>query len=192
MRGILAYTEDPLVSTDIVKDPHSSIFDAGQTVVMDGRMLKVIAWYDNEWGYCSRCVELAARVASREVRPSGRRPRQGGRLHANGETDDEQDHSSATRTHRRATTRSRARRGAGRTLDARPLAATVPVIATVLPWSRQLMSESELEAALRLETKEPFAVVLDRLAALDPEAKAIASHSPSAALYELAGEERAL
>ena len=78
------------------------------------------------------------------------------------------------------------------TLDARPLAATVPVIATVLPWSRQLMSESELEAALRLETKEPFAVVLDRLAALDPEAKAIASHSPSAALYELAGEERAL
>ena len=55
MRGILAYTEDPLVSTDIVKDPHSSIFDAGQTVVMDGRMLKVIAWYDNEWGYCGRC-----------------------------------------------------------------------------------------------------------------------------------------
>ena len=66
MRGILAYTEEPIVSTDIVKDPHSSIFDAGQTVVMDGRMLKVIAWYDNEWGYCSRCLELAARVASRD------------------------------------------------------------------------------------------------------------------------------
>ena len=65
MRGILAYTEEPIVSTDIVKDPHSSIFDAGQTVVMDGRMLKVIAWYDNEWG-CSRCLELAARVASRD------------------------------------------------------------------------------------------------------------------------------
>ena len=78
------------------------------------------------------------------------------------------------------------------TLDARPLAATVPLIATVLPWSRQLMSESELEAALRLETKEPFAAVRDRLAALDPETKAIASHSPGAALYELAGEERAL
>ena len=78
------------------------------------------------------------------------------------------------------------------TLDARPLAATVPLIATVLPWSRQLMSESELEAALRLETKEPFAAVRDRLAALDPETKAIASHSPGAALYELASEERAL
>ena len=78
------------------------------------------------------------------------------------------------------------------TLDARPLAATVPLIATVLPWSRQLMSQSELEAALRLETKEPFAAVRDRLAALDPETKAIASHSPGAALYELASEERAL
>ena len=78
------------------------------------------------------------------------------------------------------------------TLDARPLAATVPLIATVLPWSRQLMSRSELEAALHLETKEPFAAVRDRLAALDPETKAIASHSPGAALYELAGEERAL
>ena len=68
----------------------------------------------------------------------------------------------------------------------------VPLIATVLPWSRQLMSESELEAALHLETKEPFAAVRDRLAALDPETKAIASHSPGAALYELASEERAL
>ncbi len=62
MRGILAYTEDPIVSSDIVKDPHSSIFDADQTMVMDGRMLKVIAWYDNEWGYSKRCVELAAKV----------------------------------------------------------------------------------------------------------------------------------
>jgi glyceraldehyde 3-phosphate dehydrogenase len=60
--GILAYTEDPIVSTDIVKDPHSSIFDADQTAVLDGRMLKVVAWYDNEWGYSNRCVELAALV----------------------------------------------------------------------------------------------------------------------------------
>jgi glyceraldehyde 3-phosphate dehydrogenase len=62
LRGILAYTEDPIVSTDIVKDPHSSIFDAEQTMVIDGRLVKAIAWYDNEWGYSNRCVELAAKV----------------------------------------------------------------------------------------------------------------------------------
>jgi glyceraldehyde 3-phosphate dehydrogenase len=62
MKGILAYTEDPIVSTDIVTDPHSSIFDAGQTMVMEGRMLKAVSWYDNEWGYANRCVELAAKV----------------------------------------------------------------------------------------------------------------------------------
>ena len=62
LAGILAYTEDPIVSTDIVKDPHSSIFDADQTMVMEGRLLKTVAWYDNEWGYSNRCVELAAKV----------------------------------------------------------------------------------------------------------------------------------
>ncbi|HET8592443.1 MAG TPA: type I glyceraldehyde-3-phosphate dehydrogenase [Solirubrobacterales bacterium] len=62
MKGILAYTEDPIVSTDIVTDPHSSIFDAGQTMVLEGRMLKAVSWYDNEWGYANRCVELAAKV----------------------------------------------------------------------------------------------------------------------------------
>jgi glyceraldehyde 3-phosphate dehydrogenase len=62
LEGILSYTEDPIVSTDIVGDPHSSIFDAEQTQVIDGRMLKVISWYDNEWGYSNRCVELAAKV----------------------------------------------------------------------------------------------------------------------------------
>ena len=62
MAGILSYTEDPIVSTDIVQDPHSSIFDAEQTMVIDGRMIKVVAWYDNEWGYSNRCVELAAKV----------------------------------------------------------------------------------------------------------------------------------
>jgi glyceraldehyde 3-phosphate dehydrogenase len=62
LEGILAYTEDPIVSTDIVQDPHSSIFDAQQTLVTDGSMVKVIAWYDNEWGYSNRCVELAAKV----------------------------------------------------------------------------------------------------------------------------------
>jgi glyceraldehyde 3-phosphate dehydrogenase len=62
LRGILSYTEDPIVSTDIVQDPHSAIFDAEQTMVIDGRLAKVVAWYDNEWGYSNRCVELAARV----------------------------------------------------------------------------------------------------------------------------------
>jgi glyceraldehyde 3-phosphate dehydrogenase len=62
LRGILSYTEDPIVSTDIVKDPHSSIFDSEQTMVTDGRLVKTISWYDNEWGYSNRCVELAAKV----------------------------------------------------------------------------------------------------------------------------------
>jgi glyceraldehyde 3-phosphate dehydrogenase len=62
LEGILAYTEDPIVSSDIVQDPHSSIFDAPQTMVTGGRLVKVIAWYDNEWGYSNRCVELAAKV----------------------------------------------------------------------------------------------------------------------------------
>jgi glyceraldehyde 3-phosphate dehydrogenase len=66
LSGILSYTEDPIVSTDIVKDPHSSIFDAGQTIVMEGSFVKVFSWYDNEWGYSNRCVELAARVLERE------------------------------------------------------------------------------------------------------------------------------
>jgi glyceraldehyde 3-phosphate dehydrogenase len=62
LEGILAYTEDPIVSTDIVSDPHSSIFDSLQTMVIDGRMVKAVSWYDNEWGYSNRCVELAERV----------------------------------------------------------------------------------------------------------------------------------
>jgi glyceraldehyde 3-phosphate dehydrogenase len=63
LKGILSYTEDPIVSTDIVGDPHSSIFDAGQTMVIgDGRMVKAVSWYDNEWGYSNRCVELAEKV----------------------------------------------------------------------------------------------------------------------------------
>ncbi len=62
MKGILAYTEDPIVSTDIVGDPHSSIFDASVTLVMEGTMLKILTWYDNEWGYSNRVVELAQRV----------------------------------------------------------------------------------------------------------------------------------
>ncbi|MCD6014144.1 MAG: gap [Solirubrobacterales bacterium] len=66
LAGILSYTEDPIVSTDIVRDPHSSIFDAEQTAVIGGTLVKVFSWYDNEWGYSNRCVELAAKVLERE------------------------------------------------------------------------------------------------------------------------------
>jgi glyceraldehyde 3-phosphate dehydrogenase len=62
LTGILAYSEEPLVSSDIVKSPFSSIFDAGLTAVIDGTQVKVVAWYDNEWGYSNRLVELAQRV----------------------------------------------------------------------------------------------------------------------------------
>ncbi len=62
LNGILSYTEDPIVSSDIVGDPHSAIFDAQQTMVMEGTMVKVVAWYDNEWGYSNRIVELAGKV----------------------------------------------------------------------------------------------------------------------------------
>ena len=60
--GILRYSDDPIVSSDIVKSAHSSIFDAPLTLVLDGTLVKVVSWYDNEWGYSNRCVELAQRV----------------------------------------------------------------------------------------------------------------------------------
>jgi glyceraldehyde 3-phosphate dehydrogenase len=62
LAGILAYSEEPLVSADLVASPYSSIFDSGLTAVIDGTQVKVVAWYDNEWGYSSRLVELAQRV----------------------------------------------------------------------------------------------------------------------------------
>jgi glyceraldehyde 3-phosphate dehydrogenase len=60
--GILAYTDDPIVSTDINKSPYSSIFDAGLTMVTDRTLVKVVAWYDNEWGYSCRLAELVGKV----------------------------------------------------------------------------------------------------------------------------------
>jgi glyceraldehyde 3-phosphate dehydrogenase len=63
--GILRYTEEPLVSSDIVKSRHSSIFDAQLTSVLEGNLVKVVAWYDNEWGYSNRLVELAQKVLVR-------------------------------------------------------------------------------------------------------------------------------
>ena len=64
LKGILKYTEDPIVSSDIVSDPHSSIFDAGLTKVL-GSQVKVASWYDNEWGYANRLVDLTEYVAAR-------------------------------------------------------------------------------------------------------------------------------
>jgi len=58
LKGILAYTEDPVVSTDMLHNPNSSIVDAGLTKVLDGNLVHVIAWYDNEWGYSMRVVDL--------------------------------------------------------------------------------------------------------------------------------------
>jgi glyceraldehyde 3-phosphate dehydrogenase len=60
--GIMQYTEDPIVSTDIISSPFSSVVDSLLTAVIDGAMLKVVAWYDNEWGYSNRLVDLALRV----------------------------------------------------------------------------------------------------------------------------------
>src|SRR5271165_1192865 len=62
LAGILEYSEDPIVSSDVVGSPSSAIFDAALTSVIDGTQVKVLAWYDNEWGYSSRLVELAERV----------------------------------------------------------------------------------------------------------------------------------
>jgi glyceraldehyde 3-phosphate dehydrogenase len=62
-RGILGATEDPIVSSDIIKDPRASIVDLGMTQVVDGDLVKVLSWYDNEWGYASQMIRDAARVA---------------------------------------------------------------------------------------------------------------------------------
>ncbi|MEE9381911.1 MAG: ArsJ-associated glyceraldehyde-3-phosphate dehydrogenase [Nannocystaceae bacterium] len=64
LAGILGYEERPLVSVDFVRDPRSAIVDAGSTRVTDGRLVKVFAWYDNEWGYANRLVELVGAVAA--------------------------------------------------------------------------------------------------------------------------------
>jgi glyceraldehyde 3-phosphate dehydrogenase (phosphorylating) len=62
LKGILQYTEDPIVSTDIITNPHSSIVDGLLTSVIDGTMVKVVSWYDNEWGYSNRCVDLVQKL----------------------------------------------------------------------------------------------------------------------------------
>ena len=65
LKGILAVEDEPLVSTDFRKNPNSSIVDSAYTKVMDGDFVKVLSWYDNEWGYSSRCVDLLLHVAAK-------------------------------------------------------------------------------------------------------------------------------
>ena len=62
LAGILAYSDEPLVSSDVIGSPYSAVFDSGLTSVVDGTLVKVVGWYDNEWGYSSRLVDLAQRV----------------------------------------------------------------------------------------------------------------------------------
>jgi len=65
MSGILAYSDEELVSADYIGNPHSCILDAKSTNVVDGMLIKVSGWYDNEWGYASRCVDLLRYVGAR-------------------------------------------------------------------------------------------------------------------------------
>jgi glyceraldehyde 3-phosphate dehydrogenase len=65
LKGILDYTEEPLVSTDFIGDPHSAVVDGLSTMVVSGNMVKVLAWYDNEWGYSSRLVDMVNLIAEK-------------------------------------------------------------------------------------------------------------------------------
>jgi glyceraldehyde 3-phosphate dehydrogenase len=66
LKGILGYTEDPVVSTDFTTDPHSSIFDATAGIELNDRFFKVVSWYDNEWGYSNRMIDLMLSMAAKE------------------------------------------------------------------------------------------------------------------------------
>jgi glyceraldehyde 3-phosphate dehydrogenase len=68
LKGILAYTEDDVVSSDFTTDPHSSIFDAGAGIELNANFFKVIAWYDNEWGYSNRMVDLILTMAAQDAK----------------------------------------------------------------------------------------------------------------------------
>ncbi len=66
MSGVLGYTEDDVVSSDFISDPHSSIYDAGAGIELNDRFFKVVSWYDNEWGYSSRCVDMLEMIARKD------------------------------------------------------------------------------------------------------------------------------
>src|SRR4029077_5653434 len=63
LKGILAYTADEVVSSDFIHDNHSSIFDAGSGIELNSKFFKLVSWYDNEWGYSNRCVDLIRYMA---------------------------------------------------------------------------------------------------------------------------------
>jgi glyceraldehyde 3-phosphate dehydrogenase len=65
LKGILGYTEDEVVSSDFIHDPASSIFDAGSGIGLNNRFFKLVSWYDNEWGYSNRCVDLVKYIAGK-------------------------------------------------------------------------------------------------------------------------------
>ena len=65
MKGILGFTMDPVVSTDMMRNPHSSIVDGQLTKVLDGNLAKIVSWYDNEWGYSCRVVDLCLFMAKK-------------------------------------------------------------------------------------------------------------------------------
>ncbi len=67
LKGILGYTEEPVVSTDFTGDPHSSIFDAGAGIELNSNFFKIVAWYDNEWGYSNRMIDLMLSMAAKEA-----------------------------------------------------------------------------------------------------------------------------
>jgi glyceraldehyde 3-phosphate dehydrogenase len=64
LKGILAYTSDEVASSDFIHDPRSSIYDAGSGLELNNRFFKLVSWYDNEWGYSNRCVDLLKKIAS--------------------------------------------------------------------------------------------------------------------------------
>lgn len=65
LQGILGYTEDPVVSSDFITDPRSSIFDAGAGIELNSNFFKVVSWYDNEWGYSNRMLDLMLSMAAK-------------------------------------------------------------------------------------------------------------------------------
>ena len=66
MSGVLGYTEDPVVSSDFISDPHSSIYDATAGIELNDHFFKIVSWYDNESGYATRCVDMLEMIASKD------------------------------------------------------------------------------------------------------------------------------
>ncbi|MBS0508819.1 MAG: type I glyceraldehyde-3-phosphate dehydrogenase, partial [Proteobacteria bacterium] len=65
LKGVLAYTEDKVVATDFVGETHTSVFDADAGIALDKTFVKVVAWYDNEWGYSNKCLEMVRVMAGK-------------------------------------------------------------------------------------------------------------------------------